>query len=640
MKILSAAFIFLLLFKAGFVNAQNNKKLDSYLVGLYHNHVLPGFAVVVVKNGQLSFLKAYGTETINLPDAFTTQSISPIASLTKSMTAIAIMQLVQRNKVALDQRVVHYIPWFRTVNKELSDKITIRMLLDNTSGLTADNVSFTDNSGGDPLESFVKSLAQIYLTREPGSSYYYSNTGFSVAGLVVASVSGMSYESYIQRNIFDPLGMSDSFIGVPKLNGRKLLAGHYYGIGQVIPAAMEINTRALAYIPAGSMTFSTAKDMGKYLTALMNSALLTKKSGSALWTSYTFFPGLSKEDGGDNSYFGYGLGWMISTIEGRKIIHHGGSTGKASSYIMIDPVKNIAVCVLFNLDLSFINKYDFATGLNIVNNIMRVSSGLNISTYGLPLHKDTSLNHTLSSVRSSNKLYAGNYILEKGGDDWVYFGVNMSIYEDKKGVLIGSISRGKQIVNQFKIDILNQSTGITRNTALPEQIKFKITPDHAVDGLFFKNMEFIRVNMQRNSGYTTNVLGSSNICFVLPETWKVKKEENGFLANDRVNSVQMTGFIEESGIYKGDNYALDRLRYGQYSETQRSIHVENINGNQWTETKFAFTKDHELLQAFILRMNLDNRLLCFAVIGKAGDFTSITQNVVFPLISSVRYVDP
>ena len=291
--------------------AQNPEKIDAYLKELYKNSVIPGFSIIVVKNGKVFFEKGYGKERIGSPKPFTAKSICSIGSLTKSMTALAVMQLVGQGKIGLDKPVVQYIPWFRAANKERSDKITVRMLLDNTSGLYVDNVSFTSNSAMDPLEQRVRSLAHIYLTREPGISYTYSNVGFSVAGLIVSKVAGMSYGQFVQQNIFDRIHMVNSSVNTSAKKTLDYLPGHYYGIYNAIPAGNENNPRRLSLLPAGSLTYSNAEDIGKYLLALMNGSnneLLSVKSRDQLWTKYTSFPGLSHKEGGDNSTFGYGMG--------------------------------------------------------------------------------------------------------------------------------------------------------------------------------------------------------------------------------------------------------------------------------------------------------------------------------------------
>ena len=161
------------------LNGQENR-IDDYLTTLYKTHVIPGFSVVVVKNDQISFVKGYGVEYAGGNKAMTSQTSTAIGSLTKSITALAIMQLVEKGKIELDAQVIKYLPWFHTANKEMSDKITVRMLLNNTSGLVAPTIRNKDISEK-ASEYLVRSMESVYLTLEPGSRYEYSNDGFKKA---------------------------------------------------------------------------------------------------------------------------------------------------------------------------------------------------------------------------------------------------------------------------------------------------------------------------------------------------------------------------------------------------------------------------------------------------------------------------
>ena len=146
------------------------------------------------------------------------QAVTPetpfiIGSLSKSVTALAIMQLVEAGEVELDAPVQQYLPWFRVADEQASAEITVRHLLNHTSGtLDQDGRSFQgDGDTSDTaLETTVRELSTAELAEPVGTKFQYSTVNYSVLGLIVQTVSGESYESYVQENVFDPLEMRQS----------------------------------------------------------------------------------------------------------------------------------------------------------------------------------------------------------------------------------------------------------------------------------------------------------------------------------------------------------------------------------------------------------------------------------------------
>ena len=266
------------------------------------------------------------------------------------------------------------------------------MLLNNTSGLYSPNTTHAYDLSDAAIENVVKDLSSIYLYKEPGNSYEYSNTGFVVAGLLISKVSGISYASFLEKEIFLPLGMKHTTIKPEEFARMDISYGHYPSIKSLIVAKREPEFESSGYTPAGSLLHSCGDDMGRYLVALLNdnevASNLIKKE---LWTSQIDFPGLSKEDGGDGKPFSYGLGWMMSNVEGKNIIHHGGSTGKTSSFTMIDTANKIAATILMNIDMTFIDKYAYPTEVNILNNVLRLTANLPVSDFARPVGKDPTI---------------------------------------------------------------------------------------------------------------------------------------------------------------------------------------------------------------------------------------------------------
>ncbi|MEM1338656.1 MAG: serine hydrolase domain-containing protein [Bacteroidota bacterium] len=520
-------------------NGQQQQQLDHYLEAVYKQHIVPGFSVVVVdKNGPI-YQKGFGKKRLDLPAPFTKNTVSAIGSLTKSMTAMAVMQLVEQGDLELDAPVVKYLPQFRTANSEKSDKVTVRMLLNNTSGLQARPQPTYDVSDA-TLEKLVQDLKSTFIIHEPGTVYEYSNLGFSVAGYLIREVSGLSYKDFLEQRIFGPLGMKNTSTDPERFKEMGAIEGHYHGITEAYPALREKQFESGEYIPAGSFTCSTAQDLGNYLMALLNQGklgnvqVLSNESITQMWTPNSSFPGLSLEEGGDDTPIAYGLGWMLSNIEGRKIIHHGGSTGKMSSMTMIDPTNSIAVTILANLDLTFIDQYQYPTIFTLANNILHLATGNAISEFGKPIIADPTLNDFHLDT-AEMKRYTGEFVQVSGGDFWVYFGLTLHIKYRESKPLEAIVTRGGNTINHFELDFVTPSLAMGRNMGIPPGFRFKLSPEGEVMGLFANGVEYVRTNKKRTEYYRRVAL-KGVASFLLPKHWKLQELPDGLFGTDPDNS--------------------------------------------------------------------------------------------------------
>jgi CubicO group peptidase (beta-lactamase class C family) len=583
-------------FLASFLFSQTafceNKKnpIDSYLQSILKSHVIPGFSVVVVKDNKVIYSKGYGVETMGLNKAFTPNTFIAVGSLTKSFTALAMMKLVEQGKVGLDVPVVKYLPWFHTANKEESDKITIRMLLNNTSGLYPLSAMPSYDISENSIETFVRNLSSVFLYREPGSSYEYSNAGFIVAGLIISKVSGMKYSLFLEQNIFLPLSMKQTTTNPNKLGALTISQGHYSSIKTVIPAKREPEFELTEFAPAGSLLHSSASDLGKYLVALLNiSKTVSSQTKKELWSSYSNFPGLSKEDGGDNKPFGYGLGWMVSNIEGRNIIHHGGSTGKTSSFTMIDTTNKIAASILMNIDMTFIDKYAYPTEFTILNNVMRLATNLPKTEFGKPTIKDPTLSNFKLNELSLRK-YIGEYKFKKGGDAFVYFGVDMKIQRNEVGKLEAIVFRGNQTVNRFLIDFVNESSGVSRNIFSPSNLRFKLAPNGEVLEAFFSNIEFTKVSKEQSRYFTDYTDEKKQVSFQLPRQLKINNKKSNLTATDQANEVWLSGDLVSSEKFSFEKLFETQCGLSATFKMESKMLTENIGSYIWQEKLIRIKK--------------------------------------------------
>lgn len=610
--------------------------VDRYLQSIHNLNIIPGFSVVVVKGNKVIFSKGYGVESAGANKSFTPATVIAVGSITKSFTALAVMDLVDKGKLSLDDHVTKYLPWFHTVNRGQSDKITIRMLLNNTSGLYSPNTAPLYDLSESAIETFVKNLSSIYLYKEPGNSYEYSNAAFVVAGAVISKVSGISYASFIEKEIFLPLGMKHTTTKPEDFGRMDISYGHYPSIKSLIVAKREPEFETGEYAPAGLLLHSSGDDMGKYLVALLNeNEVVNNHEKKALWTSYVDFPGLSKEDGGDGKRFGYGLGWMMSNIEGRNIIHHGGSTGRTSSFTMIDTANKIAASILMNVDMTFIDKYGYPTEVNILNNVLRLGADLPVSEFARPVVKDPTINnYELKENNKSN--YIGEYKFRKGGDAFVNFGVDMKIRKTAEGQLEGIIYRGNQVVNRFDLDFVNESVAVSRNIYMPAYLKFKLTPGGEVTSAYFYSIEFSKYASEPTSPLkqVKDVYGL--VRFNLPQEWKYDFGKFDFSASSGDNKASILG-----GTLSKEKFAFDTIFRSVCGpslslSTESMILTDNIGTFIWQQKTYTYKKNNQTFQCMILFTNNSSNGYWFMLISPKADFTVYVQQAVNSLVRSFR----
>ncbi len=263
---------------------------------------------------------------------FTAQTLSRIASITKPMTAVAIMQLAERGELQLEDKVRKYLPAF---SKAHLAQITIKQLLQHSSGLSAYK---TDKERRNyihyaTLEDALGFFIDRPLDFEPGQAFGYSSYGYTVLGLLIETVSGMSYENYLKTHIWEPANMQFTRLETP---GGNSVVYHQKKAGKIKAyPATDLSDR----LPGGGVV-STAEDVLRFAQALLNETLITKESLDQMVIS----SGLKKEGNA------YGLGWYLygdNPVLGTIIGHSGAQLG-CSAFLLILPDKQAAVTVIAN----------------------------------------------------------------------------------------------------------------------------------------------------------------------------------------------------------------------------------------------------------------------------------------------------
>jgi len=324
--------------------------IDAYVQTEMQAARLPGLALGIVQGDQIVHLKGFGiADPSGRP--VTPQTPFIIGSTTKSMTALAMMQLVEAGKVELDAPVQRYLPWFRVADVEASARITIRHLLNHTSGLpttmAGDFVNSTDTSER-ALEQRVRALATADLSAPVGSIWQYCNANYDVLGLIVQTVAGQSYESYLQEHLFTPLAMRRTFTSQEQAQQHGLATGYRYWFGVPVPADLPYYRSEL---PAG-FVISSAEDMAQYLIAHLNGGHYRgAQILSAAGIAELHRPAVALMGAPD---IFYGMGWYIMPTNGVPTVRHVGEAGNYHANIVLVPEGHWGVVLLMNGNSAFL----------------------------------------------------------------------------------------------------------------------------------------------------------------------------------------------------------------------------------------------------------------------------------------------
>lgn len=309
--------------------AQDEAAVDALVQKHMEAEHLPGLAIAVVREGQVLLAKAYGLSDLEKRTPASTETVYEIASVTKMFTAAAVMVLVEAGSVSLEDPITEHL----TNLPNEWRTITVRHLLNHTSGLK--NYTEIPNFQAASSKDVVKALAAEPLNFAPGTGWSYSNSNYYLLGLLIEKVSGKSYGNFMQKQVFEPLGMKDTCFNDPKKNIKWRAVGYEFANGAFKPAGKESPQRSYA---AGAL-LSTVLDLVKWDAALSSEALLKRKSLEDMWAPTAY---------ADGKVEGYGLGFAVAKNRGRDFVGHGGAISGFSSNFSRFTADQLTVITLAN----------------------------------------------------------------------------------------------------------------------------------------------------------------------------------------------------------------------------------------------------------------------------------------------------
>jgi CubicO group peptidase (beta-lactamase class C family) len=324
-----------------------------------------GASVVLMRNGRVigSYQTGYADRERRV--AVDSQTIFHWGSITKSLTAIAIMQLRDRGQLSLDDRIVRWVPELRSMHDRfgMMDSITIRMLLSHTAGFQASTWPYDSGQPWEPFEpttwnQLVAMMPYQRLLFRPGSRYSYSNPAFVYLARVIEQVTGDPWDAYVQKNIFAPLGLHRSYFrGTPyHLAAHR---SHNYYIRRDSTGRVHVVDNGADFNPGitspNSAWNAPLGDLVRYTAFLTNSMVpgasrelydivLARKSLHEMWQ-----PGKPMSQGYEsNPQQWMGLSFFVRERNGQRILGHTGSQAGFRAFFYFDPANGMAVVAAFN----------------------------------------------------------------------------------------------------------------------------------------------------------------------------------------------------------------------------------------------------------------------------------------------------
>jgi CubicO group peptidase (beta-lactamase class C family) len=402
----------------GFVkNAQGQtisqaQKIDNYIKQKVAGGKLVGLAVAVVHNDSVIIAKGYGIT----PDGKVINANTPfaIASLSKAFTATAVLQLAEQGKVSLDSPVIKYIPSFLP-NEPRRVKITVRQILHQIGGLADSGYpEFTLNHQPVDLDGAISNLKGAKLVTEPGTAFHYHNPNYQILAKIVETVSGEKFTSYLQKHIFAPLKMvnsydienTDQFGAAP----QKLPLGNVFFLGRPIP-----HKEPTWFVDGDAGIISNANDMAQWL-----SFQLKGSNGDSTEVLGSKFMKIMQNPPPETQ-FTYGMGWHVDKKD--HTLYHSGIMWTYSSQQILFTDSGYGIVALFNG--GFDQPTDYYSFLEGIHNILK---GEKPETRSLPRWLYTTIVITLLLLIIAlgirrllrTKQWYHNYKKRKALKTWVY----------------------------------------------------------------------------------------------------------------------------------------------------------------------------------------------------------------------------
>lgn len=296
----------------------------------------PGLSIAVVLDERLAWSQGFGLADVENDVPARGNTVYRIASISKPIAATAVMQLVERGRVSLDDPVQKYVPAFPVKGEQ---QVTIRHLLTHTSGIRHYRAGEMESSREyETVEEALTIFKDDPLLFPPGTKYSYSTYAYNLLAAVVETASGLGFETYLRNNVWQPAGMDATYLDhVSQIIPRRARQYVRAGRGVINAPLADLSNKW-----AGGGVLSTAEDLARFHIALDEGKLLKAETLRQMYTANRL------QDGSETTY---GLGWALwKDSRGQAWIGHSGGATGGTTFLVRDPARKLAVAVLCNVE--------------------------------------------------------------------------------------------------------------------------------------------------------------------------------------------------------------------------------------------------------------------------------------------------
>lgn len=336
------------------LKASDDEDVDIMVTDSMKKAKIPNVSIATIVDGKVSY-KSYNTgDYSNISE----NTLFQLGSVSKAFTGLGILLLEDEGRISIDDPVNKYIPWFTsTLNKD-EMVITIKDLLYQTSGFTNDERLYPSATSDMSIEDNIKNLSGRELSFSPSEKFSYANANYNLLGLIIEKASGQAYPDFMKEKIFDPLNLPNTYADpIKAYENKDIIPGYKISFFRAWKCNLEI---PIGNIPSGYI-ISNAQDMGRWMQIQMGLIRVSEEFSRIIEKSHVA-NSISIVD--DSTQ--YASGWFVDDSTGK--IYHSGGVVNYSSKVVLDPERNMAVCVLTNINAST-NTDDIA------DNILSIYSG-------------------------------------------------------------------------------------------------------------------------------------------------------------------------------------------------------------------------------------------------------------------------
>lgn len=388
---------------------QNHKNdLNNFLTEYKTNKNVPSISGGVSVNGKVTWLGALGLSDIENNVPARTNTIYRIASISKPITAVAVMQLVEQNKINLDEDARTYLPYF----PKKRWKFTVRQLLNHTSGIRNYRYGeFNSTESFKSIKDAIRSVMDDSLLFEPGTKYSYTSLGYNLLAGIIENVSGLSFEDYLNKNIFQPSEMTSTYLEhQPKIifnKARGYIKNNFRQFENAQLADLSIK------FPGGGI-ISTAEDLLRFAEKLISFKLIKAATLDSMLVPKIF-------KNGDEIKYGLGFSYGVDQ-RGRKYFGHAGAGTGFTGELIIYPDNALAAVYLTNVrDRNLENPAKSFVSIILDNNIEKPKKSL--ADRLLDFYFETTIDSSIVKLEQLNRDSSKSFIVND--DELVFFGYDL-----------------------------------------------------------------------------------------------------------------------------------------------------------------------------------------------------------------------